>query len=231
MLKQEGVEKAILMMSWHDLQPANEETNVYLAEYCREHPELIPIAYLEPYSAPNLPRLLEKLVKEHGIKGLKLHPPSGFYPNDPLLYPLYAKAMELNLPVFFHIGSSVFLGMRMKYSRPIFLDDLAVDFPDLTLIMIHCGRGFDYDAAFFLSKLHRNIYMDITGLPPARLMTYFPDLEKNSEKIIFGSDWPSMPAGIKQNIEGIQNLPLKSSTIEKILYKNVKRLIDQHQMV
>jgi predicted TIM-barrel fold metal-dependent hydrolase len=105
------------------------------------------------------------------------------------------------------------------------LDDVAVDFPDLKIVMAHSGRGFWYNECFSLSRLHKNLYMDITGLPPQNLLSYFPELEKNSEKVIFGSDWPTMPTGIRKNIEAIKSLPLRDRTIEAILYKNAYKIL------
>ena len=150
-----------------------------------------------------------------------------FYPNEPRLYPLYEKAQELSIPIVFHIGSSIFKGTRLKYCDPIYLDDVAVDFPDLTIVMAHSGRGFWYDACFFLSRLHQNVYMDITGLPPRRLLDYFPELEKNADKVIFGSDWPTMPANISKNIAAIQSLPLGEAALQAILYKNAFKVLSK----
>jgi len=120
-----------------------------------------------------------------------------FYPNEARLYPIYAKAQELKIPVILHIGPSAFKGTRMKHCDPIYLDDVAVDFPNLKIIMAHSGRGFSYDKCFFLSRFHRNIYMDITGLPAKNLPSCFPELPlsstiegilyRNAERVLFGS--------------------------------------------
>jgi predicted TIM-barrel fold metal-dependent hydrolase len=141
-----------------------------------------------------------------------------------MLYPLYAVAQELKIPVMVHTGSSVFKGARLKYGDPLALDDVAVDFPELTIVMAHSGRGFWYDRAFFLARLHEHVYMEVAGLPPQRLLEYFPELERNADKIIFGSDWPGMPY-IGRNIELIRSLPLKASTKNKILGENAARIL------
>ena len=101
---------------------------------------------------------------------------------------------------------------------------MAVDFPDLKIVMAHSGRGFWYDRAFFLARMHENVYMELAGLPPTRLLEYFPELERNADKVIFGSDWPGMPY-IKRNIELILKLPLRASTFEKILGGNAARVL------
>ena len=90
--------------------------------------------------------------------------------------------------------------------------------------MAHSGRGFWYDACFFLSRLHANVYMEITGLPPRNLLTYFPNLEQNADKILFGTDWPASP-GFTYSINGINQLDLKPETKAKILGENAAKLL------
>ena len=195
-------------------------------QYCRGQEMLIPFTSLNPNVQLDLAATLQFYVKDCGAKGLKLHPSyQFFYPNEARLYPLYAKAQELRIPVIFHIGSSIFKGTRLKYCDPIYLDDIAVDFPDLKIVMAHSGRGFWYNECFSLSRLHQNVYMDITGLPPQNLLSYFPDLEKNSEKVLFGSDWPTMPTEIGKNIEAIKSLPLSDRTLEAILFRNAHKIL------
>jgi hypothetical protein len=104
------------------------------------------------------------------------------------------------------------------------MDDVAVDFPELTLLMVHSGRGFWYERAYFLAKLHTNVYMEISGLPPKRLLDYFPELERVADKVIFGSDWPGMPY-VGSNIEAIRELPLSEETKDKILGENAARIL------
>jgi predicted TIM-barrel fold metal-dependent hydrolase len=130
----------------------------------------------------------------------------------------------LNIPVLVHTGSSIFKGSRLKFANPILLDDVAVDFPELKIIMAHSGRGHWYNEAFFLSRLHKNVYMEISGLPPKKLLSYFPNLEENADKVIFGSDWPGITS-IKDNIEAVNALPLQNSTKEKILSKNANIIL------
>lgn len=223
-LRQEGVDYAICLAEVNPLT-TGVVTNEYVAEFCHGNGSLIPFASINPYVIPQAADRLEIYVKEYGFQGLKLLPSyQWFYPNDNKLYPLYARAEELGIPVMFHTGSSIFKGARIKYADPICLDDVAVDFPDLTIILVHSGRGFWYDKAFFLAQLHKNIYMEIAGLPPQNLLTYFPRLEKLAHKVLFGSDWPGCP-GIRKNIETIRSLSLSETAKRNILGENAARIL------
>jgi len=199
--------------------------NERVAEFCQGRREFIPFANLNPYLQSRLGDELERCVSDLGMKGVKLYPTyQQFYPNDPALYPLYSKAQDLKIPVMVHTGSSLFRGSRLKYGDPVLLDDVAVDFPELTLIQVHSGRGFWYESAFFLAQLHPHVFMEISGLPPQNLLKYFPDLEKNADKILFGSDWPGVP-GIGKNIEALRALPLREETKRKILGENAAKIL------
>lgn len=199
--------------------------NETVARLCQGSPRLIPFASINPSLTANPARELERLVTERGFRGLKLYPTyQYFYPNDALLYPLYAKAQELGVPVMWHTGSSVFPASRLKYGDPLYLDDVAVDFPAMTAVITHSGRPFWYDRAYALARFHENVYMEIAGLPPQRLLTYFPELERVADKVLFGSDWPSVPT-LKKNIETIRGLPLSDKARAQILGGNAARIL------
>ena len=225
LLKKNGVDYAVVLA---ELSPMTTGmvSNEEVTAFCKGRRELIPFANLNPYLSIRLGEELDRCVNDRGMRGIKLYPTyQQFNPNDRTLYPLYGKAQELKIPVMVHTGSSLFRGSRMKYGDPVLLDDVAVDFPSLTIIQVHSGRGFWYDSAFFLAQLHPKIYMEISGLPPQNLLKYFPDLEKNADKIIFGSDWPGVP-GIGKNIETIQGLPIREETKKKILGENAVRILN-----
>jgi uncharacterized protein len=199
-------------------------TNEQVREFCRGRTRLIPFCDINPNLFTDLGDELRRKFDE-GFRGIKLYPTyQHYYLNDSRMYPLYQAAQELGVPVLIHTGSSVFKGSRMKFGDPLHLDDVAGDFPRLNLIMAHSGRGFWYDRAFFLSRLHANVYMELSGLPPSKLLTYFPELDRNTDKVIFGSDWPAVPA-IRRNMDAIAGLPLSSAGVEKILGGNAARLL------
>ena len=195
-LKGEGVDYAVLLA---DICPLIDSLtpNEYVAEFSRGRDNLIPFCNINPCITRDLAGELERLVVDMGFKGIKLYPSyQHFYPNQARLYPLYYKAQELKIPVMFHTGSSVFPGARIKYGDPIYLDDVAVDFPELVIIQSHGGRGFWYERASFLAQMHKNVYIDISGLPPRRLVDYFPNLESFKRRSSSAPTGPPSPTGL-----------------------------------
>jgi hypothetical protein len=124
-----------------------------------------------------------------------------------------------------HTGTSIFPGARSKWGNPLEADDVAIDFPDLRVILAHGGRPLWMEEAFFVLRRHRNLYLDLSGIPPARLLDYFPRLAELGEKTLWGTDWPS--PGVKDlrlNIEQFLALPLESDLQQRILSSNSLRL-------
>ena len=198
--------------------------NEYVFDFCRGRDIFIPFCTVNPSLTVRPAEEILKFIRL-GARGIKLYPSyDHFYPNDQALYPVYTLAQEHRLPVMFHTGSSVFRGAKMKYADPIHLDDVAADFPELVLVMAHGGRGFWYDKAFFLSRIHPYLFVEISGLPPRKLLSYFPDMEKNIDKFIYGSDWPGV-ATISSNVEAIRRLPLAEASKKKILFGNAARIL------
>ncbi len=127
--------------------------NDYTGKFCAEinriadpasgpRGRVLPFASINPYIVNDLPAELERLVEEYDFKGIKVYPPyQHHYVNDPRMYPLYAKVQELGLPMMVHTGSSVFKGARIKYGDPLLLDDVAIDFPNLNILMCHSGAA------------------------------------------------------------------------------------------
>ncbi len=224
LLQAEGVDYACILA---ELSPVTTGicSNEQVQQFCKGSKKLIPFCDINPYLYTDLGDELRRKVEVQGFRGVKLYPTyQHYYLNDPRMYPLYQAAQELGIPVLIHTGSSVFKGSRLKYGDPLHLDDVATDFPRLNLVMAHSGRGFWYDRAFFLSKLHQNLYMEISGLPPSKLLTYFPELALNTDKVIFGSDWPGM-SSIRRNMEAIGKLPLPADGVANILGGNAAKLL------
>lgn len=224
-LKNQGLDNAIVLPELHPFSDFNVSTEM-VVDYCKNSNFFIPFAHFNPNEEKKPNKKLEYFINKLNCRGLKLLPSyHHFYPNDKHLYPLYEFAQENNLPVMYHIGSSTFPRTKLKYCDPFCLDELCADFPDLRVIACHGGRGFWYDSLFFMMKLHHNFFIDIAGLPPGRLLEFFPKLENKSDRFIFGSDWPTIPKSIKYNIDSIQKLPATSDCKENILYKNAQKLL------
>jgi predicted TIM-barrel fold metal-dependent hydrolase len=210
--------------------------NEYVGELCAEanshtdpvsgpRGKLLPFASINPFIVNDMAAELEALVKDYNFRGIKVYPPyHHHYPNDPRMYPLYAKVQELGLPMLVHTGSSVFKGARIKYSDPLLLDDVAIDFPGIRILMAHSGRPFWYDRAFWMARRHENVYMEVSGLPAIKLLEYFPRLEEISHKVVFGSDWPGNP-DIQRNVKAIQSLQVSDEAKHNILYKNASEIL------
>lgn len=201
-------------------------SNEYVLQFCKGHKELIPFASINLHLTVNPALELKRLLGE-GFKGLKLYPTyQHLFPNDHRLYPIYAVAEQAKIPVMFHTGSSIFKGARLKYGDPLYLDDVAVDFPNMNIILVHGGRGFWYERAFFLTRLHENVYLEIAGLPPQKLIDYYPELDRIGDKVLFGSDWPGI-TDLQDNIDTIRKLPLPAEQIEDILGGNAAKLLGE----
>ena len=109
--------------------------------------------------------MLQRAVSELGVVGLKIHPAAGFFPNDPVVYPMYHKALDLGLPVMVHTGPEP-KPLYSRHCQPVYLDDVAADFPDLTIIMAHAGLSAWWQEAG-IASVCPNIYLDISGWQPS----------------------------------------------------------------
>ena len=228
-LDSEGIERAVLVNYVSpDLMGFTDSVNSYVAEYCRGHADrLVAMGSVHPRFSKDPSGDVERLAAM-GVRALKVHPPHQlFHPNDyrtgklPALEAIYTQAARCRLPVMFHTGTSIFPGARNVYGDPLALDDVAVDFPGLTIVLAHGGRPLWGDTAFFLVRRFANVFMDISGIPPRSLLKMFPRLEEISHKVLFGSDWPgpAVPA-ISRNVSEIEALPLSEGALGRVLRDN-----------
>jgi uncharacterized protein len=142
-----------------------------------------------------------------GAVACKIHPVhGGFDPADRMLYPAYAFCEESQLPVIVHCGTSTFAGSANSYGEPALLDPVFRDFPDLTVILAHGGRGWWYDQAAFLALMRPSTWLEVSGLPPARLPDYYGrSLARLAAKMVFGTDWPGVP-GVRHNASALEQV-------------------------
>ncbi|MEL6809444.1 MAG: amidohydrolase family protein, partial [Pseudomonadota bacterium] len=155
---------------------ANEE----VAEIAAENSDvLIPFASIDPWKGKMGVREARRLIREFGIKGFKFHPTmQGFYPNDRIAYALYEAIEAEGGIALFHTGQTGVgsgmpggNGMRLKYSNPMYMDDVAVDFPDLKIILAHPSFPWQ-EEALAVAQHKPNVYIDLSGWSPK----YFPDI-------------------------------------------------------
>lgn len=169
---------------------------------------------------------------EMGMRMLKVHPnhqelPANAY-SDGLdaQAAIYRRCEDRGIPVLVHTGTSIFPGARSKYGNPLEIDDIAIDFPDLQIVLAHGGRPFWMGEAFFILRRHSNVWFDLSGIPPKSLLNYFPKLAELEGKLLWGTDWPS-PGVIRmrRNIDQFLALPLPDSLKRAALEGNPERLL------
>jgi predicted TIM-barrel fold metal-dependent hydrolase len=217
-----------------------EEQNKLIAETVQEHSgRLLGVAGIDPRRGVAGIELLDKCVKQWGMVGLKFHPTYGFYPNDRMCYPFYEKCLELDIPVFIHTGPE--LVVPMKYAQPIYVDDVAVDFPELKIVMIHSGLYTWHWEAIGVANYRPNIYLCLTAWQP--LLLRFPDefyrilrmmiALVTSRRILFGSDWPATKSfcSLSRWIDAFRRVPksagfeMTTERADAILGGNAARLL------
>jgi predicted TIM-barrel fold metal-dependent hydrolase len=173
--------------------------NEEIAEAAREHSDvLIPFASVDP-ARPDAVERAKRLVSDYDVRGFKFHPNlQQFFPNDRACYPLYEAIAEAGVPALFHSGHSGIGtgvpgggGLRLKYSNPLCLDDVAADFPELQIVLAH--PSFPWQDEAISVCLHKdNVWIDLSGWSPK----YFPPIlvqyANNAlrHKVLFGSDFP-----------------------------------------
>jgi predicted TIM-barrel fold metal-dependent hydrolase len=161
-----------------------------------------------------------------GAAALKVHPVHGGFPaHDRALYPAYAICQERDVPVVVHCGTSTFPGALNQYGDPILLSEVLRDFPRLSIVLAHGGRGWWYDAAAFLALSNPNVWIELSGLPPSRLQTYYArhNWARLTRRMIFGTDWPGIP-GIAKNARAVAALCPDDETADLVLAGNAEQV-------
>jgi predicted TIM-barrel fold metal-dependent hydrolase len=214
-----------------DVMGFTDAANTFSAKYAGANRErLLPYGGVHPRFTNDPSGDVDRLA-DLGIRLVKIHPPhQGFTANaytDGLdaLGKIYRRCEERGLPVMIHTGTSIFPGARSKYGNPMELDDVAIDFPDLRIVMAHGGRPLYMEEAFFILRRHRRVWLDVSGIPPARLLEYFPRLSELADRVLWGTDWPS--PGVKDmrlNIDQFLTLPLSDAHKKAILETNALAL-------
>jgi uncharacterized protein len=215
--------------------PSNEE----IAEAAAHHADvLIPFASIDPARGAEGVARARRLIEDHGVRGFKFHPSiQGFFPNDRTAYPLYELIEEHRLVALFHTGHTGAgagthggRGIRLKYSNPLHVDDVAVDFPDLPIILAH--PSFPWQDEALSVALHKpTVHIDLSGWSPKyfppQLVRYANTLLK--DKVLFGSDYPVLTPD--RWLADFEALDIKPDVRPRILRDNAVRLLGLGQPV
>jgi predicted TIM-barrel fold metal-dependent hydrolase len=214
-----------------DLMGFGDESNTWVLGYASaDRSRLLAFGSVNPRFSKDVAGDTSRLV-EAGVRALKVHPPHQLYRANayqdtlPSLADFYRTAEQAGMPVTIHTGTSVFPGARSRFGDPMDVDDVAIDFPKLTILLAHGGRPLWMDAAFFLVRRHPNVYLELSGIPPAKLLEYFPRLEEIAAKTVWGTDWPS--PGVKSmraNVDAFLALPISEGAKRAILEENARKL-------
>ena len=206
--------------------------NEEIAEAAHEHADvLVPFASVDP-ARPDAVERARRLIDEHHVKGFKFHPNlQAFHPNERNAYPLYEVIAEAGLPALFHSGHSGIGtglpgggGLRLKYSNPMCLDDVATDFPELEVVIAH--PSFPWQDEAISVCLHKsNVWIDLSGWSPK----YFPPQlvqyanTQLREKVLFGSDFPLITPD--RWLADFEEAPFRDEVRPLVLKENAARLL------
>lgn len=204
-----------------------------IADEVAEHADvLIPFGSVDPHRGAEAVAQARRLVEDHGVRGFKFHPSlQAFSPDDPAFRPLFATLEELGSVALFHTGQNGIgaglpggRGIKLRYSNPLLIDDVAADFPGLTVILAHPSVPWQAEA-ISMATHKSNVYIDLSGWAPR----YFPpELVKAAggrlrHQVLFGSDYPLISP--ERWIEDAATLGWKPEVMPLILKENAARVL------
>jgi len=224
---------AFVVFTVDSLRQKKKITNEEIAELAHKNADVaIPFASINPHRGKEGVSEARRLIKDYRVKGFKFHPSEqDFFPNDRLAYPLYEAIAEAKLPALFHSGQTGVGagtpgggGIRLKYSNPMLLDDVAVDFPDMPIVLAH--PSFPWQEEALSVATHKpQVYIDLSGWSPK----YFPPILVQyantllKDKILFGSDYPVMSP--ERWMADFEKLAIKPEVRPLILKENAAKLL------
>jgi predicted TIM-barrel fold metal-dependent hydrolase len=204
-----------------------------IAEGAARHPDvLIPFGSVDPRTGTDAIALARQLVAEYGVRGFKFHPTlQGFDPSADEFRPLWSAIEDLGVPIVVHTGQTGVgaglpggYGLKLRYSNPMLLDDVAADFPGLTIILAHPSVPWQ-DEALSMAAHKANVYIDLSGWSPK----YFsPGLVRQAgsilqDKVLFGSDYPALTP--ERWLDDFAKLDIMDAVRPKILKENAVRVL------
>jgi predicted TIM-barrel fold metal-dependent hydrolase len=226
-----------LLIGWHPstVKEGARNSNEHVIDLAVSYPDAFAgvLASLDTSAADldKVARYAEELVRHPNVKGFKFHPPDeGFYPNDKNYYRIWEVLQAGNKPVMFHVGFTVLgantdggSGIALDYGRPIHLDTLARDFPQLKIIAAHPGWPWEQELIGVLTH-KKNVYGDMSGYLAEQLPEIFLKAIRGrlQDKALFGTDFPYMD--LEKALASFDKADFKSPAKEKILYSNAQTL-------
>ena len=221
-----GVDKSVLVAIDAETVWDYRVSNELVAEAVSANPDrLIGFASVDPHKGVIARKELRRAVEQDGMKGLKLLPHlTELRVNDRAMYPLYEEARDLGIPVLYHMGTQFHTGTKLKYCRPIDVDEVAVDLPDLKLIIAHFGWPW-YEEALAVAHRNLNVYFNIAGWAPVRIPEFVFNFMKGpvKEKALLGSDYPLVS---RQRIMAeLADVDIVDDVRERLYYKNALEVI------
>jgi len=204
-----------------------------IAAQAAEHADvLIPFGSVDPRQGKAAVERARRLVTEYGVRGFKFHPSlQAFSPDDAAFYPLWEAIEELGVPALFHTGQNGIgaglpggRGIKLRYSNPILLDDVAADFPGLTVILAHPSVPWQAEA-ISMATHKSNVFIDLSGWRPK----YFPpELVRAAggmlrSKVLFGTDYPLITP--ERWLADFEQLEIKPALLDGILKRNAAAVL------
>lgn len=203
-----------------------------VAGAARNNDVLIPFGSVDPRTGEAAILEVRRQANELGVRGFKFHPSlQGFDPSSAEFHPLWAALEELGLPCIFHTGQNGMgaglpggRGIKLRYSNPLLLDDVAADFPNLTIIMAHPSVPWQ-DEANSIATHKANVFIDLSGWSPKYFPASLVKLSNNvlSSKVLFGTDYPLITP--EKWLGAFAELPLKDEVRPLILKGNAVRVL------
>lgn len=229
-MDEHGIDISVVLPIVPSPSGLGESTNEYVHELTKQYPDrLIGFACVHPIYE-DAPDELERAVVEYGFRGLKLHPPlQNFSLLDPRIYPTIRKAAELDIPILIHTGPIFAQNARLRYASVVDVDDLAMTFPEATLVIAH---GDPLGDAPGIAAKHSRVYMD-TAIVFGRWCRLIPGLAEDTlawmrtpDKLLYGSDAnPERLNRFAESLNPIKRMDVSDEVRAKVLWQNAARLL------
>ncbi|MCP4723370.1 MAG: amidohydrolase [Desulfobacteraceae bacterium] len=233
LMDEAGVDLAVLPAEDAQTTMGMVTPNQTVAQFVKKAPDrFIGMAGIDPHKGMKALDELVYAVKDLGMKALCLEPwLHKIHSNDKLYYPIYAKCVELNIPVWIHSSLNFVPQLKMDFGRPVYLDEVAGHFPELKIVAGHGGWPWVNELMAVLWR-HDNVFMDISAIHPSymtkpgsgweSLLCYGNSLLQ--DRVLFGTAWPARQ--FKDSVDGVMALPLKEEVKKKWLGGNAKKLLN-----